>query len=768
MTQEATTNGTPSIPKQLVDAGARFILVDKPSLTRRVKGRLAGKNPFETEWEKHTYNHDDKILVDWLAEGGNYGVISHAGIGTLDIDDFEDYKSLGLVIPDTYTDCRENKRYHVYYKCDNIPDEFKAHKTKTTWGDIRFPGHNSMVVGTNCISPNNNEPAELHQYVMYNASQINTLDWSVLKKIVETKHENTGKDDSEIKILDDVDPKKEPYVMKDGVKKNHYTIISYVGKEMATAVPIPAIHAACQSMNDNGYFDRTRTPDELTKEVDSAIKYSIRMQNAKKEDKEKKKTERVILLPNGVITPEMKKILDTHHPNAAIAHCLNKLIGTEDKDGGTVRWDTDQQSWFVWDGKVWQKEPDGLSIIKYAESFLFRAMEDAAKSGNESFLKRLLTCQSIGNVRSAMGYLQGMTAVKDDIFDSDDNLFNVMNGTINLLTGECLHFKKENFITRIGNVEFNKNATSSMWDEHLKLVIPDEETRKSFQIYTGYTLVAGNGENTALFLYGSGKNGKTETVLTISDIFGTYTLNAQANTFYMRKYDESPRPDIARLKGPRFITIPEGAQGKVIDEGLLKQLTGGDVVTARFLYGREFDFIPKGKLVFFTNHLPKIQGRDPGIWRRIFPVPFEQTVPKDKRIKDYHKRMIELEGSGILNWILNGLVEYRKNGLKISDAINAAKGTYKAREDVLAEFMGMFVVTGDHNDTIPRADLYASYVLWSGGDLTVKPFGKAKFNTLIEERVGSAIQKRDGWYWPGVRKMNTGETGQQATFDSEW
>ena len=570
-----------------------------------------------------------------------------------------------------------------------------------------------------------------------------------------------------ILLDDDTTPKKEPVKLTADATSRHPEFKKIVTSGVANNFTFEMILSSCQIANKD--FPVPKTKEQVEREVVSLFDWATTKQILKAGDKKKKDAERTIILPGGIITPLMKEILDRHHPNVAIAHCLNTLIGTDNKDGGTVRWNTDQQAWFVWDGRVWQKEPDGLSVVKYAEGFLFRAMEDAAKSKNESFLKRLLSCQGIGNIRGAMGFLQGMTAVKDDVFDTDDNLFNIKNGTLDLRTGEILSFDKTNFITRIGHVEYKKDADCPAWDAHLALVIPDKETRHAFQSYMGYTLVAGNGENTALFLYGGGKNGKTETVLTVADIFGTYTLNAQAATFYIRKYDDQPRPDIARLKGPRFITIPEGAQGKVIDEGLLKQLTGGDVVTARFLYGREFDFIPKGKLVFFTSHLPKIQGRDPGIWRRIFPVPFEQTVPKDKRIRDYHKILIEKEGPGILNWLLRGLQIYREKGLVVSSAIKEAKGTYKAREDVLAEFMDKYVITESRDDVILRADLYVSYKLWAGADQTTKTFPKTKFNMMIEERVGAAIQVHNvGWCWTGIRVLKADEEVEQRTIDNEW
>lgn len=257
-----------TIPQQLIRSDARF-----------VKVRSKSKAAFEPAWEQHTYTHDNPDLTNWLMSNGNYGVVSHNGIGTFDIDDLDKFKSLGLVIPDTFTDCREGSRFHSFFKCDDIPDEYKEKKITTPWGDIRFPGHNSYVVGTGCIAPNKSN--ELKTYEIHNDAPIRTLQWTVIEGILKASVKETISN-PEIQTVDI----KEPYTMKDGVKKNHYTVISYVGKEMATNVPIVAIHAALQSMNDNNYFDRKRTPEELVKEVDSAIEYTVRKNGQKILDKE--------------------------------------------------------------------------------------------------------------------------------------------------------------------------------------------------------------------------------------------------------------------------------------------------------------------------------------------------------------------------------------------------------------------------------------------------------------------------------------------------
>jgi len=538
----------------------------------------------------------------------------------------------------------------------------------------------------------------------------------------------------------------------------HPVLLKIVTARVAQRIPFPKILEECVITNTT--FTPPKSPDVLEAEVKSLYEWVEKAET--KKDTEKRQR----LLPGGIITPEMKKIIETNHPNVSIAHCLNMLIGMDAPDGGVIRWNAEQEAWFYWDGKIWVKDIVGQFIVNYAEDFLFKAMADAATANNKSFILSLMNTQSVGNVRGAMFYLQGMVSVKDNVFDADNSLFNVQNGTVDLNTGELFPFNKTDYITRIGNVDYVKDATAPKWTKHLSLVIPNDDTRKAFQYYIGYTMMGGNSENTALFLYGGGKNGKTETTLTITHLYGTYSLNSQPQAFYERINDDSPRPDIARMKGARFISIPEGRKGKQLDEGLFKQLTGGDVVTARYLYGREFDFIPTGSLVFFTNHLPKISGRDVGVWRRIFPIPFKATIPKENRIKDYHKILVNEEASGILNWMLKGLKLYQdKNELFVSQIITDAKSSYKDTEDVLSDFMSGYIITEDEKDKILRSDLYKSYKLTVGEDRGVRAYGRQKFNDLMSERLGDAVRFTEGYRWVGIRVRKDGEV-PQTTMDT--
>lgn len=729
------------IPQHLIIAGARFILVAPKE-----------KRAIENNWPLNNYDSQSPRLIEHLAAGGNYGVLSRNGICCIDIDNPTKFNELGITLPPSFGVQRGGgKSAHYYFKCPDCPDDMKTKHT-CSWGDIRLGG-NFYTVGANCIAPSKDNPPVLLAYEIDNDVPIHDAPWALIEGILRA----SGTDTSETTPID----KKVPLIT---AVIHHQELLKYVGNQVRLNVPLAAIHAAVSAMNKDGLLERVRDEKELIREVDDAWGYCKRTKKVKDDEKERIKEERHIILQGGIITPQMKNLFDTNHAHVSIAHCLNLLIGMEASDGGIVRWNKDQKSWFHWNGSHWEGEEDGGFILKYTEQFLYKAMKDAVDASNKSFIITLLNAQSVGNVKAAMIYLKEMVSIPEKDFDRNQSLFNVGNGTIDLTTGELKPFDKTDFITRIGNVDFDKDASAQKWDKHLELIIPDAEIRKAFQVYMGYTLLGGNAENTAVFFYGGGKNGKTETINTMTHIFGSYAMTSQPQTFYERVNDDGPRPDIARMKGARFIGIPEGKKGKPLDEGLLKQLTGGDIVTARYLYGREFEFVPTGSLVFYTNHLPKISGRDVGVWRRIFPIPFKETIPAEKRKRYYHKILVSEESSGILNWMLEGLKIYqRTGGLYIPKAIIDAKEAYKAQEDVLADFLSGYIITSEASDIIKRSELYEAYKLNISGDSAAKPYTKMKFNSLMSERVGDAVKYRDAFYWVGIRPLKAGETQKQVS-----
>jgi len=206
--------------------------------------------------------------------------------------------------------------------------------------------------------------------------------------------------------------------------------------------------------------------------------------------------------------------------------------------------------------------------------------------------------------------------------------------------------------------------------------------------------------------------------------------------------------DIARLKGARFVTTVEPNQGARINEGLLKQLTGGDTVTARHLYGREFEFEPEFKLWMATNHKPIIRGRDLGIWRRMHLIPFTVEIPDNKVDKNL-KYKLKRELTGILNWAVEGAIKWQKEGLKMPKAVMDAVKEYKSEMDVVTAFLEECTVMGPGE--VKASELYKIYAKWADENNEYK-----MSSTMFGKEIGLRFEKvknRDGLYYQGLRLL---------------
>ena len=206
----------------------------------------------------------------------------------------------------------------------------------------------------------------------------------------------------------------------------------------------------------------------------------------------------------------------------------------------------------------------------------------------------------------------------------------------------------------------------------------------------GYSMTASIKEHCLFILYGEGRNGKSIFINTIAKLMGDYWINCPSTTF-VKKSNSSIPNDVAALKGARFVTAIESNQNVTLDEALIKQMTGGDKITARFLHREYFSFHPTFKIFIATNHKPNIRGTDTGIWRRIRMIPFDLKVTDAKDDKNLGEKLIE-ELPGIALWAAQGCIKWMNDGLKTPQTIIDATCEYKEEEDDLGQFIRDYCV----------------------------------------------------------------------------
>jgi len=202
----------------------------------------------------------------------------------------------------------------------------------------------------------------------------------------------------------------------------------------------------------------------------------------------------------------------------------------------------------------------------------------------------------------------------------------------------------------------------------------DGELADFLQRYFGYCLTGSVAEEKLAFVHGRGGTGKSTFMEALKAVFGEYAVTADFETFLARKATGGPRPDIARLAGARLVTSIEVDDGKRLAEGLVKQLTGGDTVTARELYAKEFEFVPQFKLVLVANHAPTVHSDDEAMWRRILRVPFDNAIPEagqDRSVK-LILRDPAVSGPAILAWLVEGCLQWQREGLRVPTVVTDA------------------------------------------------------------------------------------------------
>jgi putative DNA primase/helicase len=356
-------------------------------------------------------------------------------------------------------------------------------------------------------------------------------------------------------------------------------------------------------------------------------------------------------------------------------------------------------------------------------------------------------------------------AVTPDEFDAHPTLLNCRNGTLELDTLTFREARREDLLTKQAGVAYDPAAACPTWLAHLDLVFGEDTAYiEGFQELCGYSLLQDNPEQIMAILYGVGKNGKSVTIGALARVWGDYAVNIAAESLMVRRND-GPRSDLARLHGARLVTASEGESRASLAESVVKQITGDDAITVRRLYENEFQFRPGAKIFLATNHEPRIRGTDEGIWRRLWLLPFTVTIPEGKRDPAILERL-EAEGSGILNWCIEGLRRYQANGCRLAPPakVVAATARFRSESDMVGRFLAQEMKT-DPMGTIERTVLYKIYLKWCE-DEGEKPVSNRAVIKYLRERGFDERKLGGAMCWTGIRIKSATEAEEDATAGS--
>jgi putative DNA primase/helicase len=389
---------------------------------------------------------------------------------------------------------------------------------------------------------------------------------------------------------------------------------------------------------------------------------------------------------------------------------------------------------------------------------LLKRAEGVEKSLLEKKSKRrawAVTSGNAGRTAAMLDQAKSLKATPIEALDADHMRFNLKNGTLvfardldperpegsnrKVGTVEFLPHSRTDLITKLADVAYDAEATCPFFLEtFLAKVQPDAAMRRFLQVSTAYALLLGGNDQQRLFFhYGTGANGKSAFFELIGRLAGSYRQIASPETITgdSQRAGQQANPDIARLHNARLVTIEELPKNTPLREELIKALTGGTKILARFLNKEFFEFMPIFTPMLNGNSKPAIVGTDYGIWRRVLLILWGVTLTEEEKIEPTElAAKLDAERAGILNWLIEGLLLYLANGLDpyIPAEVKAFTQDYREERDNVGVFVDVAIerVEGQH---IKAGDLYKAYAKWCGVN-ELRPVSQRAFGDAMTEK----------------------------------
>jgi putative DNA primase/helicase len=392
--------------------------------------------------------------------------------------------------------------------------------------------------------------------------------------------------------------------------------------------------------------------------------------------------------------------------------------------------------WIFYDGQQW-RVADTIAIERKGRD-TFQWLSDQSRRIKGS-LDRLKYQAALKGFRSATALKGMLSLARSDAkvgvtpgdFDRDPFLLNCRNGTISLRTGELGPHDPSDYLSKSAAVDFVPEATCPQWDDFLlKVTGEDAEMIGYLRRAVGYSLTGNIGEQCLFLLYGNGSNGKSVFLDSILKILGDYGMKAQSHLLTSEGRSKHAT-SITDLDGRRFVAISEPSGGR-FDEAQVKALIGDATIRANRMHKDSYQFTATHKFFMASNHKPVVAEVGMAFWRRMRLIEFNVTIPPEKQD---HRLLAKLqeEASGILNWMVQGCLEWQKNpaGLAVPEQILQSTNDYRDEMDPLSGFISACCEVGSGYQ-VPSSNLWAAYIRWcddqgiSQGDriANITQFGK--------------------------------------------
>jgi len=413
-----------------------------------------------------------------------------------------------------------------------------------------------------------------------------------------------------------------------------------------------------------------------------------------------------------------------------------------------IRYVAEWGKWLSWDGKRWNFDTT-LAIFDHAR---FLCREAAAKCNTKG--KKIIASAKTVAAIVTLARADRRLAATTEQWDADPWLLNTPDGVVDLHTGRIRPAQQRDYMTKVTAVGPHGECTK--WKMFLDQIMGGDEALIAYlQRVFGYCLTGDTSEQAIFFNHGAGANGKTVTMKTVSGIFGDYCQATPIESFTESKADRHPT-ELARMRGARLVTATETEAGRHWAESRLKELTGGERIPARFMHKDFFEYLPAFKPFISGNHKPRLRSVGPAMRRRVNMIPFSVIIPDDERDPRLADKL-KAEWSGILQWMIEGCLQWQSEGLKPPKAVVDATDAYFAGEDGYADWIA------DRCEPIAgfwakSSELFASWKDWA--EKAGQPHGDSKRFREEMERLGySHKHNKSGNFYVGLRIRTAVQAG---------
>ena len=403
------------------------------------------------------------------------------------------------------------------------------------------------------------------------------------------------------------------------------------------------------------------------------------------------------------------------------------------------------RKWLVWDGMRWRHDDDG-QLMGHSKAVARRIRDEAHECPDAALAKKLYKWAHSSESRGKRGAMVELLTteigipVRPDQLDRDSWLLNCANGTLDLRTGILRTHDRNDLITKRLPLDYEPTAECPLWEQFLARILPEATVQEFVQRAVGWSLTGDVSSQVLLFCYGSGANGKSTFLRVLLNLLGgDYAIQAPPEILIEKPQRGHPT-ELADLFGVRLAVSVEMGPGKKLDEVLVKQLTGGDLVRARRMREDFWQFEPTHHLWVAANHKPLIVGSDEAIWRRLMLIPFTVTIPEGERDGQLLGKLCA-ELPGILAWAVRGCQQWQALGLAPPEVVRAATQAYRDDMDVIGTFLTTECVV-QAGATITAKALYDAFCTWAF-DNGEEPYTQQVFGQALSER-GFERRKRRG------------------------